>query len=95
MNHLAKILVPPAVLLLIYVIPASLGEFTYRWRAYCNQCGVMRQTSELQLPYSRFTLWETHRIEDTAVGRVIRERAIAKNHPHQWVCSRGSGNGIQ
>lgn len=82
------------VLLMLALAAVPLGPFTFHSRSVCDRCGVVRQTAQKQLPFTRVTWLRSDREEPSEVSRVLDRLGAVPPHAHRWVFVQGSGNGI-
>ena len=68
------------------------GRFTSV--SVCGGCGADEVTTEWEVPFTQFTYWRSHRIEQTPLSMVVARNGLAPAHAHTWLFVHGSGNGV-
>src|SRR5215216_3462103 len=76
------------------------GVFSYRQGPFhglsvCGQCGVIRDSTEWQAPFTQITFFRRSSVRDTPVSITLTTNQIVKAHSHRWVFLQGLGNGVK
>ncbi|MDB5328397.1 MAG: hypothetical protein JWM57_3966 [Phycisphaerales bacterium] len=84
---------------LLWVIAIPVAVFGALWGAFgyssaCRECGMIRSSTDWQIPFTPLTYWRSHSLEPTLLSREVEADALATGHTHNWVFSHGGGNGI-
>lgn len=60
----------------------------------CTRCGMIRRTSEWQIPFTRITWLKTFWTRSTPVNAALTGMHLVPPHEHHWSFIYGAGNGI-
>ncbi len=82
-----------AVVVLLASCILTSGAFSYA--SVCDRCGAIRQTTEWQMPRTRFAFFSHSSTHQTPVSLCLTTNRIVPPHRHQWVFAQGGGNGIK
>ena len=68
--------------------------FPFRFSSVCTHCGVIRNTTEWQVPLTRITLFSKSNELQTPVSTELVHAGIVTKHDHEWLFCNGGGNGV-
>ena len=92
-NRRKRVAVAFAIAALVVLTASALfGRFGFS--SVCSQCGVMRDTTEWQIPLTRISVFRHSSENATPVSIVLSRGGIVPTHEHQWLFCQGSGNGV-
>jgi hypothetical protein len=79
----------------VVLVGCILTSGAFRYLSVCDRCGAIRQTTEWQIPRTRFAFFSHSSIRQTAVSLCLTTNRIVPTHGHKWVFAQGGGNGIK
>ena len=67
---------------------------TYGYASVCGNCGVIRRTTEWQIPFTPIAYWRSESVSQTPFSKALAKQQLVTCKQHNWLFAHGSGNGV-
>lgn len=78
--------------MVMLALSVFLGPF--RYATVCTHCGMIRSTTEWQVPFTSITVFRQSTERATPLSTVLMNDGIVAQHDHDWLFCHGGGNGV-
>ncbi len=86
----------PACAISVLVVFVLLTSFcTFHYTSVCKQCGLIRETTEWQFPFTQIPIFRLSFENATPVSTVLTADNIVAKHKHEWLFCQGGGHGVR